>query len=219
MFSKNLSTSILSICDSRKLSYKPLLGYVISAQGTLAPLPGGKRLPLSIPWKSSALVLTQCLMNCMDFSTSYDEVSFRIAIQVRHYRRYPLFNRSYTTFPVCPRCQCSLEREEQSFCLNCGQKLGWDFSHHAVLITAFFLFFSWVSESRLFAIPSSYLATMHFLSFSAVRGLTFYLQDFLQQNPLINEVVLSCYSPYDKIPLPCEHSLVISFDADIFFSQ
>ena len=28
-------------------------------------------------------------------------------------------------FPVCPRCECTLDREYQSFCDRCGQKLKW----------------------------------------------------------------------------------------------
>lgn len=28
-------------------------------------------------------------------------------------------------FPVCPRCQVSLEREYCKFCDRCGQKLSW----------------------------------------------------------------------------------------------
>ena len=39
-----------------------------------------------------------------------------------------------TTFPVCPRCNLSLEREYMSFCDRCGQKLNWDFFAHAKVI-------------------------------------------------------------------------------------
>lgn len=28
-------------------------------------------------------------------------------------------------FPVCPRCDCTIDREYQSFCDRCGQKLRW----------------------------------------------------------------------------------------------
>lgn len=38
------------------------------------------------------------------------------------------------TFPVCPRCDLSLEREYMSFCDRCGQKLNWDFFDHAKVI-------------------------------------------------------------------------------------
>lgn len=28
-------------------------------------------------------------------------------------------------FPICPRCDCTMERDYQSFCDRCGQKLKW----------------------------------------------------------------------------------------------
>ena len=29
-------------------------------------------------------------------------------------------------YPVCPRCDCTLEREYMRFCDRCGQRLAWD---------------------------------------------------------------------------------------------
>lgn len=31
------------------------------------------------------------------------------------------------SFPVCPRCACTIEREYMCFCDRCGQKLNWQF--------------------------------------------------------------------------------------------
>ena len=28
-------------------------------------------------------------------------------------------------YPVCPRCQCTLDREYQNYCDRCGQALDW----------------------------------------------------------------------------------------------
>ena len=39
-----------------------------------------------------------------------------------------------TTYPICPRCAASLEREYMSFCDRCGQKLNWDLFEHAKVI-------------------------------------------------------------------------------------
>ena len=55
---------------------------------------------------------------------------------VIHYREAPLFQGGHTTFPVCPRCPNSLEREYQAFCERCGQKLGWEFFRHATRLPA-----------------------------------------------------------------------------------
>ena len=46
---------------------------------------------------------------------------YRQAMQVRELARY----RSGGTFPVCPRCRSSMEREYQNYCDRCGQRLGW----------------------------------------------------------------------------------------------
>lgn len=29
------------------------------------------------------------------------------------------------SYPVCPRCACTIEREYMCFCDRCGQKLAW----------------------------------------------------------------------------------------------
>lgn len=30
------------------------------------------------------------------------------------------------SFPICPRCSRTIEREYMNFCDRCGQRLGWD---------------------------------------------------------------------------------------------
>ena len=58
-----------------------------------------------------------------------DAVSYRIPLPVTKVIAY-----SNTTYPVCPRCAVSLEREYMAFCDRCGQKLNWDFLEHAKVI-------------------------------------------------------------------------------------
>ena len=36
-----------------------------------------------------------------------------------------------TSYPICPRCAMSLEREYMVFCDRCGQKLNWDLLEYA----------------------------------------------------------------------------------------
>lgn len=48
-------------------------------------------------------------------------VSYRIPLQVIQVRLF----RSGDSYPVCPRCNSSLEREYMQFCDRCGQRLGW----------------------------------------------------------------------------------------------
>lgn len=35
------------------------------------------------------------------------------------------------SYPICPKCSISLEREYMSFCDRCGQKLNWDLFDNA----------------------------------------------------------------------------------------
>ena len=39
-----------------------------------------------------------------------------------------------TTYPICPRCTLSLDREYMSFCDRCGQRLNWDYLEHAKVV-------------------------------------------------------------------------------------
>ena len=55
-----------------------------------------------------------------------DAVSYRIPLPVTKVIAY-----SKTTYPICPRCAVSLDREYISFCDRCGQKLNWDFFEYA----------------------------------------------------------------------------------------
>lgn len=48
-------------------------------------------------------------------------LEYRQPMQVRELVRY----QSGGIFPVCPRCDSSMEREYQNYCDRCGQRLGW----------------------------------------------------------------------------------------------
>ena len=56
--------------------------------------------------------------------------SFRRAMLVTRSR----FIRTLGTYPVCPRCKLTLDREYQRFCDRCGQRLDWSRYDNAVVI-------------------------------------------------------------------------------------
>ena len=62
-----------------------------------------------------------------------DAVSCRIPRPVTKIVQYPTYGYCY---PLCPRCQRSLEREYMNFCDRCGQKLSWNGLDHAVTVAA-----------------------------------------------------------------------------------
>lgn len=51
-------------------------------------------------------------------------VSYRIPMRVVSIRCFRRAACSYS-YPVCPRCHITLDREYQSFCDRCGQALSW----------------------------------------------------------------------------------------------
>lgn len=40
------------------------------------------------------------------------------------------------SYPICPRCDCSLDREYINFCDRCGQHLGWELFNFAQVVHA-----------------------------------------------------------------------------------
>ena len=56
-------------------------------------------------------------------------ITYRVPMHVTKVIAY-----TNSVYPICPRCEVSLEREYMSFCDRCGQKLNWDFFDHAKII-------------------------------------------------------------------------------------
>ncbi len=58
-----------------------------------------------------------------------DAVTYRVPLLVTKVIAY-----ANTTYPVCPRCAMSLDREYMNFCDRCGQKLNWTLFENAQII-------------------------------------------------------------------------------------
>ena len=131
MFSKTLSLSILSICDSRELSYETASELCDLSPRYFGSIARGQTAPSINTLEKLCIGFDKSPNDLLGFETSKEELAFRIASQVVHFRIYPFINGSTTTFPVCPHCAGSIEREYQLFCSNCGQRLSWDFYQYA----------------------------------------------------------------------------------------
>lgn len=74
----------------------------------------------------------------MVFLAKKETLSVRVLIGAVTYRAPMPVTKAITytsdTYPICPRCDRSLEREYMSFCDRCGQKLNWDFFDYAKVI-------------------------------------------------------------------------------------
>lgn len=57
---------------------------------------------------------------------------YRIPLPVREVLRLP----GGDCYPICPRCDRTLDREYMSFCDRCGQRLAWEFIDFANIVPA-----------------------------------------------------------------------------------
>ena len=124
MFSETLSTTVLRLCELHKLSFESAAercGISSKHYGSIAKM---KTTP-------SILVLEkicngfQLTPNDLLISPSLrQQMGFRLPMTVTHVQKVPYQN-GFTTYPICPRCGISFEREYQRFCDRCGQCLQW----------------------------------------------------------------------------------------------
>ena len=56
--------------------------------------------------------------------TAISELPYRIPRFVVDFRSFHSIT-EYYTYPVCPRCKTTMEREYMAYCSRCGQKLDW----------------------------------------------------------------------------------------------
>lgn len=134
MYSKNLSASILSICECQKLTYKAASNLCDISYRHFASIARGQTVASVNMLEKICLGLGRMPNELLGFTAADIELSYRIGLMVRHFRRAPFFPGTFTTYAVCPRCQGYIEREYQFYCPICGQKLNWDCYEHATLL-------------------------------------------------------------------------------------
>lgn len=124
MFSDTLSATVLRLCDARKWSYETASEHCQLSSRYFGDIARGQTVP-SVNTLEKLCAGFQLLPNdILVESVTPQELLFRIPMEVRecigHQGLY-----GFTTYPICPRCQQSFEREYQAFCDRCGQKLCW----------------------------------------------------------------------------------------------
>ena len=62
------------------------------------------------------------------------ELSYRVPMRVSAVRY--LFDGVYgpTTYPICPQCKSTMDRDYQKYCDRCGQALDWKHYSHALIV-------------------------------------------------------------------------------------
>ncbi len=133
MFLDNLSTSVLRRCDQDNLTYETASELCDLSSRYFGDIARGKTAPTILTLEKLCKGF-QCTPNELLLSSQLPpEITFRFPMQVQKIRCYE-GNRGLLSFPVCPRCQITMEREYQSFCDRCGQRLDWQNFDHAQII-------------------------------------------------------------------------------------
>lgn len=124
MFLDNLSTSVLRLCDSRKLSYEAASERCELSSRYFGDIARGKTAPTILTLEKLCVGFDLTPNDLLISSAIRREMSFREPMPVTQIR---CFRWSYgiTGFPLCPQCGITMEREYQSFCDRCGQCLSW----------------------------------------------------------------------------------------------
>lgn len=65
-----------------------------------------------------------------------------ITTDARSYRQPMLVRKSFrtkkgSTYPICPRCNITMDREYKNYCDRCGQALNWEKYEKAVTMAVF----------------------------------------------------------------------------------
>lgn len=133
MFSDNLSTSILKLCDSCKLSYEAASEQCELSSRYFGDIARGKTAPTILTLEKLCIGFGLTPNDLLLPSAIWQEMSFRQPMPVTQIR---CFHRSCgtTSFPVCPQCGVTTEREYQSFCDRFGQCLTWKGFSKATII-------------------------------------------------------------------------------------
>ena len=134
MYPDALSASLSRLCDETGLTYEAASRRCHCSSQYFGNIIRRKSVP------SVAILENLCdgfgkTPNCLlQVSPGLEEESYRTPMRIEAVCAYRWDNR-FASFPVCPRCDSTMEREYQAFCDRCGQRLSWrGFRRAAVLI-------------------------------------------------------------------------------------
>lgn len=133
MFLDNLSTSILKLCDTRRLSYEAASERCDLSSRYFGDIARGKTAPTILTLEKLCVGFALTPNDLLIPSEVWREMAFREPMPVTHIRCFRYLS-GVTGFPVCPQCGRTMEREYQSYCDRCGQCLDWSVFSKATII-------------------------------------------------------------------------------------
>ena len=133
MFSDNLSTSILQLCDAYKLSYEAASERCGLSSRYFGSIARGQATA-SIYTQEKQCIGFDCTPNEL-LRVSPPDLKLVTSMPVTGIRCLMLSGKP-SFFPVCPQCGFPLEREFQNCCVHCGQRLAWKgYPKAAIILT------------------------------------------------------------------------------------
>ena len=133
MFLDNLSAAVLRLCDENGLSYESASERCELSSRYFGDIARGKTAPTIHTLEKLCIGFDRTPNELLISPHIRTELSFREPMPVTHIlcTRYL---QGLTSFPVCPRCAITLEREYQHYCDRCGQCLDWNGFQEAAII-------------------------------------------------------------------------------------
>lgn len=135
MFSDALSIAVFHLCHLYHISYR-----AAAKQCGISP---GYYVAIARKRASPSIGVLEKICNAFELTPNdllllpdpQKQISLRIPMPVTQIQYYYCGYNGYTTYPICPHCGITLDREYQSYCDRCGQALEWkSFSKATILL-------------------------------------------------------------------------------------
>lgn len=134
MFLDNLSASILRLCGIYDLSYEAASEQCDLSSRYFGDIVRRRTAPTIITLEKLCTGFHATPNDLLIDQRFQEELMFRRPMQISHVRCFRC-EQGFYTFPVCPHCGMTMEREYQVYCDRCGQRLSWEeFEKAAILM-------------------------------------------------------------------------------------
>lgn len=124
MFLDNLASTVLLLCGTKDLSYERASERCHLSSRYFGDIARGKTAPTVLTLEKLCFGLDTTPNELLLPAEAFHQLSFRQPMMVLQVRRFQKQGMA-VVYPVCPRCNITMEREYQLFCDRCGQKLDW----------------------------------------------------------------------------------------------
>lgn len=131
MFLDNLSGSLLKLCAAEDLSYERAAELCRCSSRHFANIICKRTYPSLNVFEKICTGFHETPNHLLGVEEG--EFSYRLAMPVRELHIFSAMT-GEPSFPVCPRCGRSLEREYMDYCDSCGQRLSWEFFKNADVV-------------------------------------------------------------------------------------